>query len=52
MSGQGLRCVLKIEWPVLGLVLRNGVPFYDEWQPDRRYWNGRTVVVPVPFQSQ
>jgi hypothetical protein len=46
-----LRTVLTIEWPVLNLVLRDGT-FYEEcWQPERRFWNGRSAVVPEPYQA-
>ena len=46
-----MQTTLKIETPVLELVLSNG-PFYDfDWQPNRRYWTGRVVTVPEPYQA-
>lgn len=41
---------MKIEIPVLGLVLHDG-PFYDVWQPNRRYWSGQVVKIPQPFTT-
>jgi len=42
-------CTLKIEYPVLGLILHDGL-FYDQWKPDQKYWCGHRVKVPMPYQ--
>lgn len=46
-----MKTMMKIEWPVLNLVLSSGLFYANNWQPDQHYWNGRNVEVPEPFQG-